>query len=207
MGRLARFIYFFTNGGSPAKRPDLPSDYRKVIGLTFSASTYYEITDFKLSGSDTVRISFSVNKACNVFGCYTNTSATDNYSLYMTTSSGSKYLRYGSSTYNSYIASSNFGKRFDVVISPEGSSGMPVDSVITPATFTASANLCIGTTSTGATSSKLDGNIWGNIVVDRKLKLIPCERVSDGALGYYDTYKKTFFEATGSEPTSLGYDD
>lgn len=181
----------------------LPDGYQRVAGFTFGASTYYKITGFKLKGSDTIRMSFSVTKACNVFGCYTTTTATDNYSLYMSSSSGAKYLRYGGDTYNSYIASSAFNNRFDVVISPTGTRGMPTDSVITPAEFTASADLCIGTTSTGATSSKLDGKIWGSIVVDGRLKLIPCERTSDHVLGYYDAVSGTFYEPTGSAPTVI----
>ena len=182
----------------------LPEEYKKVKGFEFSASTYYKITDFFLAGSDTVHISFSVDKACNVFGSYTSTSASDNYSLYASTSSGAKYLRYSDDTYNSYFSNANLGQRFDVTISPTGTSGMPVDSEITPKTFTASSDLCIGTTAPSATSSKLDGKIWGSIVVDGRLRLVPCERLSDHVLGYYDTVGGTFYEPIGSAPTSLG---
>ena len=183
----------------------LPEGYKRVKGYTFSAATYYKITDFYLSGSDTVRMSFSVNKACNVFGCYTTTTADDNYSLYATTTSGGKYLRYDGDTYNSYFPSNKIGVRCDVVFAPTGTTGMPTDSTITAKTFTGTADLCIGTTSPSATSSKLDGDIWGDIVVDGKLKLVPCERESDNVLGYYDMVGGTFYEPTGSAPTSLGY--
>ena len=181
----------------------LPSKYKRVPGFEFSAATYYKITGFFLQGSDTVRISFSVDKACNVFGSYTSTTASDNYSLYASTSSGAKYLRYGDATYNSYFSSSNLGERFDVVIAPTGTSGMPVDSVITPLEFTGSSDLCIGTTAPSATSSKLDGCIYGDVVVDGKLKLVPCERLADHVLGYYDAVSGTFYEPTGSAPTVI----
>ena len=182
----------------------LPAGYKKVIGFKFSSATYYKITDFFLTGADTVRISFSVNKACNVFGCYTSTSADDNYSLYASTSSNAKYLRYSSDTYNSYFSNANLGERFDVVISRTGTSGMPVDSEITPKTFTASSDLYIGTTAPSASSSKLDGNIWDDIIVDGRLRLVPCERLTDHVLGYYDTKSGVFYEPTGPAPTSLG---
>lgn len=198
--RIEYYLNQWQGGGG-----GLPSDYKRVKGFEFAGNTYYKITGFKLTGADTVRISFSVDKACNVFGCYTTNDATDNYSLYMSTASNAKYLRYDGTTYNSYVASVSFGTRYDAVITPTGTTGMPVDSVITPATFTASADLCVGVTSPGATSSKLDGNIWGDFVVDGRLKLIPCERVSDGVLGYYDTHSKTFYEPIGSAPASLGY--
>lgn len=195
--RMEYYLDLWNGGG------ELPDDYRRVKGFEFNSSTYYLITDFRLKGSDTVRFSFSVNKSCNVFGCYTTNSASDNFSLYASTSSGSKYLRYDGATYNSNIPSSRTGERFDVVISPTGTSGMPFDSEITPVEFTTSVDLCIGTTGVSASSAKLDGNIWGDFIVDGRLKLIPCERLSDGVLGYYDTYSKTFYEPVGSAPGEI----
>lgn len=194
------------NGKLVAVDDELPSGYERQIGFVFAASTYYLISGFYLRGSDTVRFSFSADKACNVFGCYTTNSATDNYSLYASTSSGGKYLRYDGSTYNSYIPSAQIGERLDVVITPTGTTGMPTDSVITPVEFESVADLCIGTTSASASSSKLDGNIWGNFIVDGRLTLIPCERLSDNVLGYYDPDSDTFYEPIGSAPTSLGVD-
>lgn len=184
---------------------ELPDEYKRVLGFEFASDCYYAIDDFKLTSDDTVRISFSVDKACNVFGCYTSTDAATNYSLYMTTSASGKYLRYGSGTYASYIASSNMGKKYNAVITPTGSQGMPTNDTWSKGNFTCVSDLCIGTTSPGATSAKLDGCIYGDFVVDGKLKLIPCERISDGVLGYYDKYSKTFFAPKTGTPTSLGY--
>lgn len=181
----------------------VPAGYTRLAGITFAAGTYYEITGFKLKGSDTVRFSFSVTKACNVFGCYTTNGATDNYSLYMSTSAGSKYLRYDGDVYNSTVPSAGLNTRYDVVISPNGTSGMPTDSVITPASFTASADMCIGTTSTGATSSKLDGKIWGDFVVDGRFHGVPVKRNQDNKIGYYDLMSDTFYEPIGTNPTAI----
>ena len=183
----------------------VPSAYRKLTGITFGAGTYYAITGFRLKGSDTVRISFSVTKACNVLGCYTTTSASTNYSLYVSTSSGSKYLRYDGQTYNSYFPSNALNTRKDVVISPTGSSGMPTNETWTERTFTAESDFCIGTTSAGATSSKLSGNVWGDVVVDGRFRGIPVERISDSKRGYYDLYTDTFYEPIGTNPTAIGY--
>lgn len=194
------------NGTLQLVDSELPSEYKRIIGMEFSAATYYKISGFHLRGSDTVRISFSVDRACNVFGCYTDNAATDNYSLYMSTTSNAKYLRYDGDVYNSYIPSAQFGTRYDVVITPNGTTGMPDDSTITPATFESVAELCVGTTSISASSSKLDGCIWGNFEIDGRLKLIPCERTSDNVLGYYDTVDGTFYEPIGSSPVSIGYD-
>ena len=182
----------------------LPDGYKKLLGFEFSSNCYFKITDFFLESGDTVKLSLSVDKACNVFGCYTSTDATTNYSLYASTSSNAKYLRYGSGTYNSYFASSNLGKRFDVSITPTGSHGMPVDDEWEEGDFTAVSDLCIGTTAPSASSAKFDGCIYGEFVVVGKLKLIPCERLSDNTLGYYDMKSGTFYTPATGTPTSLG---
>ena len=181
----------------------LPDGYTEVAGFEFAANCYFVITDFKLRGSDTIRLSFSVDKACNIFGCYTNTSATDNYSLYVSTAAGAKYLRYNGGTYNSRVTDAQMGQRFDAVITPTGSSGMPNDDTWDAVDFTASVDMCIGTTATSASSSKLDGCLYGRFKVDGRLNLIPCKRDSDDKLGYYDTVSGTFYLPTTGTPTAL----
>ena len=184
----------------------LPSGYKRVIGFKFNDNAYYEIEGLKLKGSDTVKASFSVTAACNVFGCYTTADADNNYSLYASTASSAKYLRYDGGTYSSHFPSSALGEKLDVTITPTGSSGMPTDSTWTQKDFTASTDLCIGTSSTSATSAKMKGNFYGVFEVVGRFYGIPCERESDGALGYYDTKSKTFYEPTVGEPESLGYE-
>lgn len=193
------------NGVIAFRDTELPPAYRRILGMTMNDDCYYEITGFKMNGSDTLRFSFTRTgaNACNVLGAYDGTSAQSNYSLYAGGSSSAKYLRYNGGTYNSYAVAD---KKYDVVITPTGSDGMETDSTWTDKTFTSTTNLCIGTTSPSATSSKMVGSIHGSVVVDSRLELIPCERISDGELGYYDTYTGTFYEPIGTTPTSLGYD-
>ena len=182
----------------------VPAGYTRLAGITYAANTYYEITGFRLRGSDTVRFSASFDKACNVFGCYTTTSAQDNYSLYISTSSGSKYLRYNGGTYASYVATAQFGTRYDIVITPTGSSGLPnTNDSWTAQDFTASSDMCIGTTSTGATSSKFDGDMYGDFVVDGRFRGVPVKRNSDNKVGYYDVYSDTFYAPVGTNPTAI----
>lgn len=184
----------------------LPSAYRRVLGFTLNDNAYWAITGVTLNGNDTVRISFSVSQKCNVFGCYSSSSATNNFSLYASTTSGNKYLRYGNGTYLSYFSSSNLNRRFDVVMSGTGTSGMPTDSSWTQLSFTGTETFCIGTTATDSTSTKLVGNLYGDVAVDGKFYGVPCERISDNKLGYYDVISETFFAPTGSGVISLGYD-
>ena len=91
-------------------------------------------------------------------------------------------------------------------MSGAGTSGMPTDSSWTQSSFTGTETFCIGSTSTDATSTNLVGNLYGDVVVDGKFYGIPCKRVSDNKLGYYDVISETFFEPTGSGVVSLGND-
>ena len=186
------------------KATQLPAEYTRQKGFTYNNNAYFKITGFKLKGSDTVRISFSVLTGCNVFGCYQGTEQSDNYDLYVSVSPGAKYLRYGDGTYLSYWSAENLGSRFDVVFAPTGTHGMPEDSTWTEKSFTSANDLLIGATTTTGTSSKLVGNIYGDIIVDGRLILVPCKRNSDSELGYYDTIGQTFYEQTGSGLVSLG---
>ncbi len=194
------------NGALRMVDDELPAGYKRLLGLTYNNNVYYGITNFKMRGSDTLRFSFKCTMgtpACNVLGAYDGSSAQTNLSLYLGASSSAKYLRYNGSTYNSQA---DQNEQYDVVITPTGSTGMKTDSTWTEKTFESDGDLCIGTTSPTATSSKMVGDIIGNIQVDGRLKLVPCERMSDNVLGYYDLVGETFYEPTGSGVVSMGYD-
>lgn len=181
----------------------LPAEYRKINGIIFGGDTYYEITDFKLRGSDTVRLSVSVDNNCNVFGCYTSTTSQDNYSLFFSNTSSARYLRYNGSTYNSYLPTNLRGETFNLTITPTGSLGFPTDDNWTQQNFTSTVDMCIGTTGVNVTSAKLDGTIYGDFIVDNRFHAIPCERISDGKIGYFDLYTDTFYAPIGSNPAEL----
>ena len=195
---LKKLIWRHAVGGG-----GLPDGYTKVKGFSFNSDCYFVITDLKLQGSDTVKFSLVPSIACNVFGCYTTSDADNNYSLYVSTANNAKYLRYDGSTYKSKFASGDLGQRYDITITPTGSHGMPKgqDDEWEEAEFTASTDMCIGTTATNASSAKLKGSLIGAFIVEGKFKGIPCKRDSDNVLGYYDTVSKTFFEPAVGAPT------
>lgn len=181
----------------------LPPEYKRVLGFGFDGDCYIAVTGVSLRGSDTLRFSFRLTSstACNVLGAYDGTGAATNFSLYAGPSASSKYLRYDGSTYNSQALPD---KRYDVVLSPTGSSGMETDSSWAEKQFESSVDFNIGTTSPSATSSKLIGEIFGPVILDGRLRLIPCERLSDHVLGYYDTVGQAFYAPAAGSPTSLG---
>lgn len=194
---------YCNNGTLMMVDDELPVGYKRVLGFSMNNNSYWEIADFPLYGSDTLRFAFEASDACNVIGAYSGSASGNNYSLYVSTSSN--YLRYKSGAYNSAI---DFNKRYDVEITPNGSSGMKTDSTWTAQTFTTPTNLCIGTTATSASSAKLKGKLYSNIEVVGRAKFVPCERVSDNALGYYDIIGEAFYEQNASYngAVSLGYD-
>lgn len=179
-----------------------PDKYRKLTGIHFDGNVIYD-TGMKLYGSDSLQFSFRATKACNVLGCYTSADALTNYSLYVTTSSSGKYLRYNGNAYNSYIATNT---RYNVTITPTGSSGMRVDSSWTAKTFESDSEMLIGTTSYEATSAKFTGDMFGIVKVIGRAFWEPYERVEDGELIYVDMYtgQEIINVGTGT-PTALGY--
>ncbi len=178
----------------------LPSEYKKVKGFSMDNDCYFEITDFYITGADTLKFSFSMTDTCNVIGSYSGSASGNNYSLYATTSSSGKYLRYKNGAYNSYF---DTNKVYNVVITPTGSQGMETDSTWSEQDFTCTKEFYVGTTSPTSTSAKLKGSLYGKIEVVGRLKLIPCERLADNVLGYYDTYTETFYEPAVGTPTVI----
>ena len=180
----------------------VPSGYKRLTGINFDGNVWYD-TGMRLYGSDTLKFSFQVTKACNVLGCYTTAEAQTNYSLYVSTTSGSKYLRYNGGTYNSYIATNT---RYDVTITPTGSSGMRVDSSWTAKTFTTESDFLIGTTSTGATSAKLTGKMFGDIEIEGRGYFVPYEKESDNSIVYINVMTGSVLTNQGSgTPTKIAY--
>lgn len=180
----------------------VPAAYRELTGIVFGGQVWYD-TGMRLYGSDTLRFAIKPTKACNVLGCYTTAQAQTNYSLYVTTSSGGAYTRYNGGTYDSYIVANT---RYDVTITPTGTSGLQNDSTWTEKDFTTESDMLIGTTSTGATSAKFTGTMYGNIEVFGRALFTPVERISDGKIGYYNPYTGDFLTNRGSgTPSALGY--
>lgn len=196
----------FRLGGGIAAIEDgtIPPEYRRLTGIVYDGNVWYD-TGLYLHGSDTIRFSFAASKACNVLGCYTSADAQTNYSLYVTTSSTGKYLRYNGGTYSSYFTANT---RYNVVVAPTGSQGMRTDSTWTEKSFTTPTTMLIGSTSVEATSAKMTGTIYGDIVIDETETIIPAERISDGHIGYYLFTAERFIENLGTgTPVALGYVD
>lgn len=172
--------------------------YRVLKGIVMNADTYYQIPGFKLKGSDTLRLSFTPRATCNVAGCYTSASAQNNYSVYVSADNNAKYMRYAGGAYYSGVA---LNLRHDVVVTPTGSFGFARNGTWEEKTFVGSSDFCIGTTSPSVTSLKFEGIMHGAVIVDQRARFVPCERLSDHAIGYYETKTGVFFAPEMGSPT------
>ena len=194
------------NGILKVKDSELPVGYKRLTGITYDSNTYYE-TNEKLYGSDTLTITLSgtVSAGRNVIGAYSG-SGDDarNFSLYIYGggSTSNSYLRHGTKTSRPRYGT---GTR-TLVMSPTGTDGFLNNVTYEEEDFETTSTFRIGTLP-NSTSAKFDGNMIGNITVSNRLKYIPCERVSDGKIGYYETFTGTFLENQGNgTPVSMGYD-
>ena len=191
------------NGAIKVKDDELPVGYKRLLDISTTGNVRY-ISNVYLTGNDTLKFSFKA-AAGNLLGAYNDTDANDNFSFYNSTGAGASYARYngqtgGSSTYTS--------AEYTVIISPTGVTGVRNPSSFTPTEFTCSIPFCVFATSpTGSVHS--NATIYGSIEVtgSQNVKFIPCERVSDGAIGYYETSNSMFLENQESgTPTTSGYD-
>ena len=195
------------NGTIKAKDDELPVGYRRLFGISFDGNSYYE-TNQTLFGTDTLtlRIANTTSSGRNVIGAYSGTGdEARNFSLYIYGggSSSTSYLRHGTN-----LARPRYGTGArTLVMSPTGTDGFLVDVTYPQEDFETTSTCWIGGLP-NSSSPKFDGNINGNITVSDRLKYIPCERVSDGAIGYYETVNGEFLEnqGTGTVTAVSGYD-
>ena len=191
------------NGAIKVKDDELPVGYKRLLDISTTGNVRY-ISNVYLTGEDTLKFIFKAT-AGNLIGAYNDADANDNFSFYNSTNATASYARYngqtgGSSTYT--------GTTYTVIISPTGITGIRNPSSFTPTEFTCSIPLCVFATSpTGSVHS--NATIYGSIEVtgSQNLNLVPCERISDGAIGYYETHNGEFLENQESgTPTTSGYD-
>ena len=195
------------NGTMTIVDDELPIGYRRITGIKFDGGFWYETGEY-LTGEDDVTLTLANTSTTgqNVFGSYSGTSSgIKNFSLYLYGggSSSNCYLRYGEQLvrprYGSNERTLTFGK--------SGTSGFTTNVSITPDTFTTNSTAYIGMLP-NSTSPAYTGSIIGNIYVSDRLKYVPCERQSDGAIGYYETFTGVFLEQTGTgTPTKGEYDN
>lgn len=191
------------NGAIKVKDDELPAGYKRITQINFDGDSYYE-TNQTLFGSDTltIRIANTVSAGRNIIGAYSGTGdEARNFSLFIygASSTSNSYLRHGTS-----LARPRYGSGAKtLVMSPTGTDGFYTDVTYPREDFETTSTFWIGALP-NSTSAKFDGTIIGNITVSDRLKYIPCERASDGAIGYYETHNGEFLENQGTGSVTKG---
>ena len=194
------------NGTLELVDSELPAGYKRIVSIKFDGDFYYD-TGEQLHGSDDVTLTLTDTSSSgqNVFGSYNGTSSgTKNFSLYLYGggSSSNCYLRYGEQLVRPRYGS---GER-TLTFGTSGTDGFTVNVTVIPDTFTTESSAYIGMLP-NSTSPAYTGTIVGNILVGTRLKYVPCERVSDSAVGYYEMVKGQFIAPSGTgTPTKGAYD-
>ena len=198
------------NGTLKMVDDELPLAYKRITGIKFDGDFWYN-TGEALDGGDAVTMTLA-NTATggqNVFGSYNGTaSGTKNFSLFIYGggSNSNSYYRYGEQLLRPKYGSNE--RR--ITISGNGTDGFTTDVTATPDTFVTEAPAYIGMLP-NSSSAAYTGSIMGSIDVvnngQLRLRWIPCERQSDGAVGYYELKSGTFLEQVGTgSPVKGGYD-
>ena len=184
---------------------ELPVAYKRLQNIIFDGDMYYD-TNKKLTGSDVITMSIytATSSGQNLFGAYSGTGAGNiNLSIYVyATNSSQSYFRYGTTLLRPTLGTG----RKTITFGGGGSTdGFLRDVTYDSDEFETTDVAWIGGLP-NSSSPKFTGKIYGDIVVGNRLKYIPCERVSDGAIGYYEVFTKTFLESEGTgTPTTDGY--
>lgn len=182
---------------------ELPDGYQRITGIGFDGDFWYD-TGEVLTGDDDVTMTLANTSSTgqNVFGSYNGTtSGKKNFSLYLYGggSTSNCYLRYGEQLvrprYGSGEKTITFGK--------SGTSGFYTDVTATPEEFTTEASAYIGMLP-NSSSPAYTGTIVGNILVSDRLRYIPCVRLEDDVVGYYEYFSGEFLEPVGTGVPAAG---
>ena len=193
------------NGAIKVKDDELPVGYKRLLDIYFDGDSYFE-TGKKLNGNDVVTLTLQADSSAgqNVFGAYSGTGGSAiNLSLYVYASASSQsYFRSNKTLLRPTLGT---GKR-TISFGNGSTSGFRTDVTYDVEEFETTDTAQIGALP-NSTSPKFAGYLFGNVTVGNRLKYIPCERVSDSAIGYYETVNGEFLENQGTGTlTTSGYD-
>lgn len=183
---------------------ELPVAYKRLQDIHFDGNCYYE-TDQKLYGNDVITLTLKadISAGQNLFGAYSGTGESAiNLSLYVYASNSSNaYYRYNQTLLRPTLGT---GKR-TITFGNGSTSGFSGNVTYDVEEFETTDTAQIGALP-NSSSPKFTGYFYGNVTIGNRLKYIPCERVADGEIGYYEVFTKTFLENQGTgTPTTDGY--
>lgn len=196
--------YYDVSGGTLSVEAGMTGDIIYSCDYIEGDGSAYITTDKHLTGADTVTLDFMTSKSgCNVFGCFTSSSADDNFCLYA--SSNSSYVRYDGSVYRNLGVSLN--TRHTYIHSATGASIDGVEKhTWAQQSFTCGSSMYIFMLP-NSTSAKLEGRVY-SLVIAGKANYVPVKAGSAYYLLETDgwelpTHVGTFTGGTTGNPLAL----
>ncbi|MBP5727492.1 MAG: hypothetical protein J6Y48_10515 [Clostridia bacterium] len=179
----------------------LPSGYTGCEYVRGNANAWFSTGLYMTSEGEVIADLQYEGSAGNTYGCYTGSSASDNFCLYAGSSSNG-YIRYNGQLARAFTPSS--GTRYKIIHNKDGfwANGTQQAQAFTASTFTCSSPFMVGQLS-GSTSAKFKGRIYrltvkenGVVVMD----LVPAKNSSD-VYGLYDVIGRQFYVSEGTDFT------
>lgn len=186
----------------------VPADFEVLEYILAANSQYFFVPNFYLKSTSIViaKLRFS-GSAGNCYGCYSGSSAQDNFCLYGGSSSADAYIRYDGELDRAFRPTT--GVDYEIEHSANGfkANGTTYATFATK-TFTCSNPFGVGQLS-GSSSAKFSGRLCEIAVEDDNidsLHLIPVRRISIYQVGMYDIVGKAFYTSQSSTPFVAGPD-
>lgn len=186
--------------GSSNSNASIPNEYTELDHIV-AAGDFGFTTDYKLSSDDYIDCKVTTDESygpCAICGCYTDSSANDNFCIYSDINSYAINAVVGTETATSGELEQN--KRYSMYLSNEhfsvsyGSQGV-YDKYFSEPTVTCSAYFTVG--KQGNMQNNFKGLIERVSIVNKDagyvVDLVPVRRNSDYMLGMYDIINGVFY--------------
>lgn len=177
----------------------LPSGYTRANYVRGNANAHFATSLYLNQDCEVIAVIQFEGSAGNTYGCFSGTSASDNFCLYAGATASDAYIRYNGQVVKAFKATN--GTRYKLIHNRNGfwANGAKLADAFTASTFTCSNPFCVGTLS-GSTSAKLKGRIYSIVVKEgsaTRMALIPAKNSSD-VYGLYDAVGRQFYSSEGT---------
>lgn len=180
--------------------------YITPLSYIRGSGSQYITTEINLRSTDVVKSRWRFeNSAGNVYGCFSGSSANDNFCLYAGSASTNAYIRYNGQVVRDFKAAN--GTIYNLEHGPDGffANGDQVTS-FNAATFECSAPMYIFMLP-NSSSAKVTARCYGLTVYrggEQVCNFIPARNELTGEVGFYESVQGVFYENAGTGAFTAG---
>lgn len=171
------------------------------------SGSQYITTGIYLRSTDVVKSRWRFeNSAGCVYGCFSGSSANDNFCLYAGSASTNAYIRYNGQVVRDFKAAN--GTIYNIEYGPDGFTAGSTSVTFTAATFTCSAPMYIFMLP-NSSSPKVTARCYGLTVYrdgEQLCNFIPARNELTGEVGMWESVGGVFYENAGDDAFTAGPD-